>query len=293
MITNRALAYLVIANVLGGASYIAAVYALKGFSVVDSVFWRMAVAAVLLAPGLRHLDRKSVTRQDWTLMAGVGLLGYAAPLLLSTLGLTHSSATHGVLLVGMEPVAIIVLAALFLKEPFTRLKALAMGLGLSGAAMIVTQGDFRTAPADSARVWGDLVLAASGVLWGLYTVLGKPVLRRMDARAFTAVTNLIALVPLTLVALPGFLSGPGVSAVEPEAWVGLAFLALVNAAGPILWNIALETASASQTANVVFVQPLVGVLLGVLLGHDPLTAWSVVGGVLIVAGVYAATFEPS
>lgn len=285
---SSAFLLLVFSNFLGGSSYLATVYTLRGFSVLDSVFWRMLVSTALMAPWLLRLRGSRVAPRDWLRMAGVGVFGYAAPLLIGTFGLARTTATHGVLLAGVEPVAIVVLAALFLKEPLTRLKIGAMALGLAGAALIVTQGSAALAPSDVPRAWGDILLATTGILWALYTILGKPTLRRVDPLAFTAATNLIALLLVAAAAAPA-LTRP--AATDRLAWAAMGYLALVNVLGPWSWNKALEKIPASQTANFVFIQPLVGVLLGVFLGQEKLTLMSGAGGGLILLGVYAASRE--
>ncbi len=285
----RAIAYLLLSNVLGGTSYIATVYALKGFSVSATAFWRTAAAAVFLSPSLAGLRRAKLSARDWLLMIGVGLLGYAAPILLGTWGTGKSSATHGVLLVGIEPVTIVLLAAVFLGESLTWLKGVAMALGLAGASMIVTQGRLDAPASESGRLAGDLLLSASGFMWALYTLFGKPVLRKLDAAAFTAMTTVIAVAPLALAAWP--LSPGAWSAAPWQGRAGLAYLAVLTALGAWSWNKAVEAAPASQVANFVFLQPLVGVLLGVLLAGESLSAWSAAGGALIMSGVYAATKE--
>ena len=57
----------------------------------------------------------------------------------------------------------------------------------------------------------------------------------------------------------------------------------------ILWNIALKKVEASKVANFIFLQPVVGVILGVGLQGDPMTGWSMAGGALVLGGMYAAS----
>ncbi len=285
--------YLLIAvsNILGGSTYAVTTAALKGFPEKDLILLRMALCAALFLPftwrGRRRLAR--ATRGDWARIAGVGLLGYALPLSLGTYGVKLSSATSASLLVGMEPVAIVLLSSIFLGEALTGLKIISLALGLSGALLIAFQGLPTLSGAFSDRLKGDLILAAHGCCWALYSVLGKSALKRVDPLDFTAATSIIGFVGVAFWAWSGAHPSAWVAA-TPGAWLAMSYLSVAGGfLAVILWNVALKKVEASKVANFIFLQPVVGVLLGVGLQGDPLTRWSIVGGALVLSGMYAAS----
>ncbi|MBI2070296.1 MAG: EamA family transporter [Elusimicrobia bacterium] len=288
MITRRALFLLVSANVLGGSAYAFAGYALKAFSPLELVFWRTLLASVLFLPFLFLARPLKFTREEWARMAFVGVFGYAAPLLIGNIGQKLSSATNASLLIGTEPVAIVLLSAVFLREPLTLLKIIAIAGGVTGAAFIVCQG-IPFVNVSIAPHWrGDLLLLLHGILWALYSIVGKPVLRRVDPMIFTAITTLFGLAAMSLMLLPT-MGAPRVGSSSFIAVASLVYLGLgVSFLGTIVWNKGLELVPASLLANFIFLQPLVGVILGVGLHRDRFTLWSAAGGVLILAGVYFA-----
>ncbi len=285
--------YLLIAvsNILGGSTYAATTAALKGFSEKDLILLRMALCAALFAPfawrGRRRLAK--ATRGDWARLAAVGLFGYALPLALGTYGVKLSSATSASLLVGMEPVAIVLLSAVFLGEALTGLKIVSLVLGVGGAMLIAFQGFPTLSGAFSDRLKGDMILAMHGCCWALYSVLGKSALKRVDPLDFTAVTSLIGFLGVAAWALPG--ARPSIWASVPSsAWLSMTYLAVAGGfLAVILWNVALKSVEASKVANFIFLQPVVGVLLGVGLQGDTMTAWSAAGGALVLGGMYAAS----
>ena len=68
---------------------------------------------------------------------------------------------------------------------------------------------------------------------------------------------------------------------------GMLYLGVViTAFGYLLWTWGLARAEASRAAVFITVQPVVGALLGVLFLHEPLTAFTVAGGALVVAGLW-------
>ncbi len=188
----------------------------------------------------------------------------------------------------MEPVSIVALSCFFLGERLTGLK-MSMAAGLAGAALIAFQGPPHFDAAAGGRLAGDLVLASAGCCWALYTVLGKPVLARVDPMDYTAVTS--ALCFFAVAAWTGPALTPGTwGAAGAAPWLAIFYLAAVGSfAGALIWNVALRRVEPSRQANSIFLQPVVGVALGAGLLGDPLTRWTAAGGALVLAGMWAAT----
>lgn len=283
--SSRAFFYLISANVLGGASYLGSAYALRGYPAAAVVFWRTLVGAILFLPFLIPALRRGYSRESWLRMAAVAFFGYAAPLLLGTLGQDWSSSTNASLLVGVEPISIVLLSAIFLGEKLTWTKTAAIACGACGAALIALQGIpfWNALPRPQLR--GDLLLILHGFCWSLYSILGKPALEEVDPLDFTAITTALGLLPIAAAAWPSLNAGallPSYSALGGVLFLGVG----VTFLGTLSWNKALGLVAASKLAHFIFLQPLVGVLLGVLVENDRFTAWSAAGGVLILAGAY-------
>jgi drug/metabolite transporter (DMT)-like permease len=69
----------------------------------------------------------------------------------------------------------------------------------------------------------------------------------------------------------------------------LAFLA--TAVGMVAWNRALREVSAGTMALFVFVQPVVGLAIGVVALGEQVGWWAILGTTLIVQGVALATLR--
>jgi len=279
----RAWVLLLGGNALSGSSYVTTTCVLRGFTPSAAVFWRLFLGALLFAPGLRRRwPAQPIACGDWLRIVVAGLFGLTLPLMLGTIGLKLSTATNASLLLGLEPVSIFVFSALFLGEAMTAVKMGAIFCGFFGSSLIVLQG--LPWQAQLTTHWrGDLLLFLHAICWSLYSLLGKSVLRRVPPAIFSGLTTAIAVVPMAVVA--GASIWP-VSAPPPAALAGLAFQALgITFGATLLWNKGLEIVPASTMAQFIFLQPLIGVALGVLFQHDPLTSWSAVGGSLILIGV--------
>lgn len=282
---------LVLTNAIGGSTYPAATVVLRGFAEKDAVFLRLALASVLFAPFVWRARARlaALGARDWARLAAVGLLGYALPLALGLYGQRLSSATSASLLIGLEPVSIVALSCLFLGERMTGLKAASLAAGLVGATLIAFQGPPRLGGAFSDRLAGDLLLAAQGVFWSLYSVIGKPVLERVEPLDSTAVTTWTAFAGVSAWSAPG-LSPAAWRAAGAGPWLALFYLAAIGSfLGAWIWNDVLRRVEASRSANFIFLQPLVGVALGAGLLGDRLTVWTLGGGLLVAVGMWAAS----
>ncbi len=287
---------LLLTNILGGASFVATAYALKSLSPFNVVFWRVLLAGPLFLPFcFRALRKTRLNSRDWGRVFLIAVIGYDAPLWIGAWGQKLSSATHAALLMALEPVAIIFLSAMFLDEELSVLKIVALVLSLIGSFLIVAQGHSLTLLLQSPHgsYLGDGFLCIQGVLFALYTVAGKPLLKRMDALSLTSLTSLVAVFPLLLCAgaahFPVFKFGFSGITLSSILYLSLG----VSFFGVLTWNLAMERVSASLLANFIFVQPLLGAILGVFLLREGLSWGSFLGGVLILAGVYCASREKS
>ncbi len=71
------------------------------------------------------------------------------------------------------------------------------------------------------------------------------------------------------------------------AWLAVGWLALMSTVvGYLAWFQGLANVDGSAAASALFVQPLLGTTLAIVLLHDQLTPMTIVGGILILGSVY-------
>lgn len=244
--------------------------------------------ALLLVPqrmrGGASLPSVAWTRRDLLLLVSLSWAGFALPQLLGAIGLARSSATHGALLSPLEPIGILVGAALVLREPLGFAHFVAGGLGVLGTIAIVLSGSGDTSGGD---LRGDLVMAAGHLCWAIYTLAAKPLVARHDPLRVAVLAAAISWIPL----LPFALREPiDVERALPAlGWVVVLAL-LASAVAMVAWNRALREVSASTMALFVFVQPVVGLVVGIGLGERA-GSWAILGATAIVLGVAIATLR--
>ena len=219
----------------------------------------------------------------------MGVLGFAARSASRNWGMARSTATNAALLITVEPISLILLSPVFLGERLTRRELVGAVLTLVGA---VPRGPQR--PSRSERD-ARPALARRHPARAL-----RPLLRRLLAhRSRRARPPRRAARDRVVDRLGpgghGFLSEPSSGSDghrpvwTPAAIWGTVYLAIaVTALGYLVWNYALERVEAPRLALFVNVQPVVGALLGVWWLREPLTVFTVIGGLLVLLGLHLA-----
>ena len=278
---------LLVANLVYSTSYVATRVVLDDLPPAFLALVRLVIGAAVLVPIARALEpAETYGRGDAWRIVWMGAVGFAGAFALTNWGLARSTATNAALLIVVEPLSILAFSPLLLGERLNRREAVGAALALLGAIVVVLNGVPGLTHALAPHWRGDLLLVLAGIAYGAYTLLGRGVLSRHGPLGVTArsiVWGAVVMAPLTLAE---WLGGAR-PVLSPGAIAGGLYLAVViTAFGYLVWNWALPRVGAPRAAISVTLQPIGGALLGVTLLREPLTAFTVAGGVLVVVGLW-------
>jgi drug/metabolite transporter (DMT)-like permease len=286
---GRSTVVLIAANVLYGTSYVAARIALDAIPPATLALVRLVLAiALLFALAPRSGTGPPPARADRWRIAWMGVFGFSAAYALAHWGVSLSTVTNAALLIVVEPVAVIVLSPLVLRERLGRPEAGGAALALLGTVFVVVNG----IPGVTERIaphWkGDLLLVLSGVAFASYTLIGRDVLARQAPFAVTLGSigwGALAIVPL---AAAEWVGGTRL-VLTPAAVAATLYLGLViSGLGYLVWNWAIQRVAAPHAAIFLTIQPVVGAVLGMAFLGEPFTAYTLTGGALVVLGLALA-----
>jgi drug/metabolite transporter (DMT)-like permease len=278
-------ASLLLAVLFLGTNPVAVKVAVAEFPPIPFVAMRFTLAGLLLFVLVALLEPREGRpgRRDLLSLAAVGLVGVGANNVAFTLGVSMTTASETALIYAAVPIWGILLGlALGLERP-TRWGILGVCLAFLGVAVVVYGG-----LTGNTSLLGNLLVVVATVCWGSYAVLSLPLLRRHSPLVVASYTMLFGGLGALPLALPGFLDAGWVEA-SARTWEALAYSTLLVAAfGFWAWQRGVSQVGANRVLVYQYLITLVGVAAGVLLLGESLTANKVLGGAVILLGVYLA-----
>jgi drug/metabolite transporter (DMT)-like permease len=197
------------------------------------------------------------------------------------------------LIIGCAPILILLFSWLLRLEALTRRKAIGMALAFVGAAAV---GAEQAGNAGAGSLRGDLLTLFAGVGLALYTVLGKRALAEYSAVRMSLLSNVAGAVlasPIALWQIHGLARAGRLGAIGLAGWGAAVYMGvLASAVSYILYFWALRYMTPARLGAVSYLQPIGATLLGLALLGEPISRRVAVGGLLVIAGVYAIETHP-
>lgn len=276
--------------VLWGASWPAGRIIAQSMPPLAGASLRFLLAALVLIPwlywagGLQQL--KGWSAQRWlgmTAAGATGVYGYAAFFLS---GLQHLPAGKAALVITLNPVMTLLMAAWIFQERLNTIIATGMALAIAGAVVVLSHGQ-PAALLHGAMGMGELLILGCVVCWVLYTLIGRWMLTGVDALSTTTVTSTIGACMLLVASL--VVEGPGAlaSAVHSgsTAWTALLFLAFGATALAYAWYFdGVKALGAGAASGYITLVPLFGVLISAYLLGETIDTPMLLGGAMAITG---------
>jgi drug/metabolite transporter (DMT)-like permease len=278
MLTGMALSF--------GGTWVAADLAVAAVPPFAIAAIRFGLASVLLYAWTRLARRRltPIRRVDLPVIAGLALTAVAGYNWLFLTGLTLAPASDGAIIVpGLAPVFTALLAGIVLREPLSGRVFVGLGIAVAGLVLVVAPAG---SDLDRDRLLGDALFLSGAALWAVYNILSRIASRRFDAVS----TTLYGIALGTLILVPAALLEGGATRVleaPPEALLGIAYLAIFGTvAAFVLLNLGLARIGAARASAFALLVPVVGVLSSVWLLGDPIGPGTIVGGAIVLAGLW-------
>jgi drug/metabolite transporter (DMT)-like permease len=215
-----------------------------------------------------------------------GLLNFAGAFSLAYYGLLHVHAGFGQILLALVPLATLLLAMLQGQERLRLAAIVGTVLALAGVALM-----------SRAPLQGSVpLLSLLALVGGALCFAEAAVLVRRFPPVHPVTMNAVGMATGAAVLLAGsFLLGePHVLPQRPATWVALGYLVAVGSVVVfVLYLFVLKYWAASRAAYTFVLIPVVTVLLSAWLDDEPIRAGLVLGGLLVLAGVYVGALRPA
>ena len=268
-----------------GTNPVAVKYAVSVVAPLPFVAMRFTLAGLLLLGAARFLGSGGgVERRDLLSMMGVGAVGVGMTNMLFTSGVNLTNASDTALLYAVVPVWGIILGSMLGLERPTLRGVLGVGIAFLGIAVVVYGG----LGGSGSSLEGNLLVLGATVCWGSYTVLSLPLLEKYSPLVVAAYTMLFGGLAALPFALPGLLS-VNWDAMSGGVWAAVAYsTVLVAAFGFFAWQRGASLLGANKVLVYQYLITFVGVVSGIVLLGEGLGVEKIIGGAIILFGVYLA-----
>jgi drug/metabolite transporter (DMT)-like permease len=244
------------------------------------IFWLIAA----------FMKPEKVERRDLMVIMLGGLMGFVVSQTLTAESLNYTSPVYFSLIATLTPVAVMLMAALFIGERITGLKFLGVLLGIAGAVLMVVMG--QTSGSGSNDLLGITLAILSVLTWAIYMIITRKVAQKYSPVTQMKYVFLISAIVTVPLAWPE-LSEQRLYSAATFGWDGaleMAFIVLMaTVLGYFLIPYAMKYLSATTVSIYTNLQPMVASFVAIAIGQDRLTWDKPVAAILVLLSAYIVT----
>ena len=248
------------------------------------VFW---IIASLMKP-------ERVERRDLMVIMAGGLMGFVVSQTLTAWALNYTSPVYFSLIATLTPVAVMLMAALFIGERITGVKFLGVMLGIGGAVLMVVMG--QTSGTGSNDLLGIALAILSVMTWAVYMIITRKVATKYQPVTQMKYVFLVSAVVTVPLAWPE-LADQRLYSAATFGWDGaieMAFIVLATTVlGFFLIPYAMKFLSATTVSVYTNLQPMVASFVAIAIGQDIMTWDKPMAAILVLLSAYIVTVATS
>jgi drug/metabolite transporter (DMT)-like permease len=192
-------------------------------------------------------------------------------------GQSKTYASHGALLANLLPFVVMILAHFFVEgDRISIKKILGLLFGFSAVVLLFTSAS----PTQEGAILGDFLILGAVLIWGAHVIYIKTIIHNFHPVQITLYPMILA-GPMFLVSAMIF-DPQMIISLNPSVISALFYQTFVTASfGFVAWNTLIQRYGATSLHSFVFIMPISGVFLGVVMLGEPLTS-SIIGSIVLV-----------
>ncbi|MED5051350.1 DMT family transporter [Anoxybacillus rupiensis] len=281
--------FLLLANLFWAGNYVVGKQVIKETGPLWLTFIRWGIALIFLLPLTYLLERPRYTevlKRWWLPLLVNGILGIIGYNLLLYGALKYTSPMNAAIVNALNPAIIVMFSYFLLKERITLMNIFGFAVSLIGVLFILTKGHLLFIFQANYNL-GDLMMLLAGVVWALYSIMGRKLaVPPITATAFSVFFSIVTLLPFM------FFHPFSLHELSKGGSIGILYISLFPSVLSFLfWNVSVKKVGPSYAGIYLNFIAVFTALITFLLG-DSLSIPQLVGGGLVLTGVYLATAIP-
>ncbi len=273
---------LILVALFWGGTFIATRIAAQTFEPFMGASLRYIIACIFLLPLAWKTNRDflRVNRKQFFQLCLLGFSGIFAYNFFFFKGLKLVPASHGALLVALNPIMVMLFSAWKYGEKINKMRIIGMLIALMGVVFVISRGN----PLElfSSFQWGDAFMLGCPVTWAVYTIAGKDALKTttpIQASAWAALSGCIMLLLFAgTETYPDFVPG--------KVWIALSYLGIIGTVLAFVWYYeGVMKLGVTRTAVFNNLVPVFALILSVFILKEQVHLYTYIGAALVIGGV--------
>lgn len=277
---------LLTANIIYGANYSIAKEVMPAY-IQPFAFVVMRVGGALLLFWIVSalFIKEKIDRKDLPRIALLALFGVAINQLLFLKGLSLTTPINASIIMVSNPIIVLLIAAMVLKEKIAVSKIAGIAFGIAGALLLLMFN--KTFSFGSETITGDIMILINSMSWAIYIILVKPLMKKYNTFTIVKWVFLFGFLYVLPFGYGEFKQIDWV-AMPSAVWRDILFVVLASTFFAYILNTyALRALNPSVVSIYIYLQPFLATLIAVFYYHnDELDMRKVFSGLLIIIGVY-------
>lgn len=264
--------------------------AVREFAPVFFIAIRFLIATLVLLPFYLRQKRKPSTLKEIKILSAFALLFFLNNIFYSN-GISQTTIIMSEILYAMLPVFVILLSYFLRREKLTKYKIAGFVISSAGVAILLQQLFTVRAEHTFGTIIGNSLVLCAVISWSFYTVFSKPLTTIYSPVTTTffsfGITSLLAFL---LTPFSRLLSISGSSHIITIYSIGLLLLSVGAAIGNFfLYQFGIHKTTPVIASFFQYLSPFFALLTALPIFKEKVTFPFVIGGILVLAGVFYAT----
>lgn len=283
--TIKAHIALFLANLFYGINYVIAKGIMPQYIEPEALVFLRIIPSAILFWALGLLIKQEIQdKPDYKNLFIAAFFGVFLNQFLFIKGLSFSSPIDASIIMTSNPILVLVVASIVLKERITTLKIIGIIAGACGALLLVGGNGFGEFKGE--YLWGNILLLINSVSFAAYMVYAKPLMQKYDPVYVLKWTFLFGAILYIPFGFDNFME-VNWSTMPIKVILALAYIVLITTISTyFLVNYGLKHLKSTTVSIYIYVQPVVSALTAIVAGVDTLSWLNISASLLVFSGVY-------
>ncbi|MGG1401064.1 DMT family transporter [Bacillus salipaludis] len=274
---------LLLTSCLWGGNFVFGKFLVGHASPMTITTLRWIIAVLVLLPLVLKQEKKLIPPKASIIpLLFMGLTGVVFFNLFQFLALEKTSATNVGLISTLNPISIAIFSSLLLKEKLKILQIFSMGVSFLGVLMVLSKGEFSHLLSLHFNI-GDMWMVAAVIIWGLYSICSKWVMKKMSpmlATFYSGIFGLVILIPFNISSFQ--ISHFNTSFLWAILYTGVISTVLCM----VLWNIGVQKIGATSSGIFLNFNPIFTSILAFFFLGERMTWLELTGSMIVITGCF-------